>query len=54
MIWGVIVAGVVELVVVELEAADFVMGIVDEDYLKKMDVVDEDYLIKVKWWRRVV
>ena len=43
-----IVAGVDELVVVELEVVGLVVAVVGEDYLREVEVVDENYLMKVE------
>jgi len=43
----VIIAGVVELAVAELEVDDLVMGVMDENYLREVEVMDKDYQMKV-------
>ena len=43
-----IVAGVDELVVVELEVVGLVVAVVGEDYLREVEVVDNKYLMKVE------
>ena len=45
---GMIVAGVVELVVGELEVIGLVVGVVGEDCLREMEMLNENYLMKVE------
>ena len=44
---GMIVVGVVEPVVVELEVVGLVVGVVDEDYLMVVEVMEEDCSMNV-------